>query len=164
MLHKSISLVVLVAFLCLTACSSETSSNIEKDPGSTSADFELLDQNSVNLLADRRLQLINYWASWCLPCIEEMPELADFRNRYQRRVEVYAVNYDGLTVDQLRQAVQALGIEIPALFQDPNERLGYQKPTVLPTTIILVEGQVKEVLVGPQTRETLEVVLQKWGT
>ena len=162
MLQKLISL--MAVSLWLTACSNESGSNIGEGSRSTnSADFELLDQESVNLIADRRLQLINYWASWCLPCIEEMPELADFRNQYQRRVEVYAVNYDGLSVDQLRQEVETLGVEIPALLQDPNKRLGYERPTVLPTTVILLEGQVKEVLVGPQTMETLEVVLQKWG-
>ena len=162
MLQKLISL--MAVSLWLTACSNESGSNIGEGSGSiNAADFALLDQDSVNLLADRRLQLINYWASWCLPCIEEMPELADFRNRYQRRVEVYAVNYDGLSVDQLRQEVETLGVEIPALLQDPNKRLGYERPTVLPTTVILLEGQVKEVLVGPQTRETLQVVLQKWG-
>ena len=126
--------------------------------------FELLDKAPAKLLTDTRLQLINYWATWCLPCLEEMPELAAFRNEHNDSVEVYAVNYDRLEIDQLREEIVGLGVEIPALIQDPNELLGYERPSVLPTTVVMLQGQVKEVLVGPQTKESLETVLKKWET
>lgn len=173
MLQQSINrlylVLLLLPLLFLLGCSNEQSAGA---PGSVEAsmvsvidapDFEILDGSPVNLLTDARLQIINYWASWCLPCIEEMPELATFRNKHNEAVEIYAVNYDGLGIDQLREEVATLGVEIPALVQDPHELLGYEKPNVLPTTVVMLEGQVKDVLVGPQTVETLEAILDEWG-
>lgn len=140
--------------------SSSVGSDVKADPGSG---FRLLDAEAVDLLADERLQIINYWASWCLPCLEEMPELAAFREEHLESVEVYAVNYDRLDEDKLREEVADLGVEVPALIEDPNERLGYERPSVLPTTIVMLKGEIKEVMVGPQTRKSLKAVLDNWG-
>jgi len=176
MLQKLVKRLLPVLFLLSLGCSNEpnvadtTDIRADKSIGGTivnktdEAGFELLDQQAVDLLSDKRLQFINYWATWCLPCLEEMPELADFREEHQEVVEVYAVNYDGLDVDQLRKEILALQVKIPALLDDPNRRLGYERPSVLPATVVMLDGQVKEVLIGPQTKQTLETVLEKWGT
>lgn len=149
LLKSSRALVLALPIIFLMACSNE--------PG-----FEVLDAKPAKLLSEKRLVIINYWATWCLPCLEEMPELAAFREKHKDRVEVYAVNYDRPGIDQLRMEVTDLGVKIPALVTDPNERLGYERPMVLPTTIAMRAGQVQEVLVGPQTMETLESILEKW--
>ena len=154
---KLVETLFLVLVLLPMACSSESGLD-DAHPDS----FELLDAAPAKLLTDTRLQFINYWATWCLPCLEEMPELAAFRNDHKESVEVYAVNYDGLEIDQLRKEIVELGVKIPALVQDPNELLGYARPSVLPTTVVVLAGQVKEVLLGPQTEESLEIVLAKW--
>lgn len=159
------SLLLLLAIL-LSACSRDsTQIEGEQSPADQSAHsdhFQLLDGGSATILDDERLQFINYWASWCLPCLEEMPELEAFRHENTNTVEVYAVNYDRLDLDQLRQEFGVLDVDIPAFIGDPHEALGYARPSVLPTTVVMHQGQVKEILVGPQTRETLGDVLQKW--
>jgi hypothetical protein len=91
-----------------------------------------------------------------------MPELAEFRNEYQDVVEVYAVNYDNPGEEELRKQIEEIGVEIPALIEDPSVEFGYPRPDVLPGTVILDRGEVKETLYGPQTKETLEAVLEKW--
>lgn len=135
--------------LLLAACSNEQK-------------FEVLSGDSARLLSDERILMINYWATWCLPCIEEMPELAEFRYKHNEKVEIYAVNYDNPDLAQLAKDINKLGVEIPSLLEDPYQLLGYQRPIVLPTTVVLHKGEVKEVLVGPQTSEKLEEVLDKW--
>jgi len=108
------------------------------------------------------MQILNYWAVWCIPCIEEMPELAEFNELYKDQVAVYGVNYDRPSEEELRQAVEELNVGIPVLLEDPNEILGFQRPEVLPTTIVLVSGEIKEVVVGPQTKNSLEALLNRW--
>ncbi len=38
--------------------------------------------------------LLNFWASWCLPCLKEFPSLVEFQNKYKGKVKVIGVNGD----------------------------------------------------------------------
>ena len=122
--------------------------------------FELASGGKADIVGESRVVFVNYWAVWCGPCIAEMPELAHFNDIYSDRAIVYAVNFDNPPLDQLRADMQALGVDIPALAVDPQIALGYERPQVLPTTYVLHLGQVKEVLVGPQTQESLLGIME----
>ena len=99
--------------------------------------------------------VINYWASWCAPCREEIPEL----NRLARRTPelgVYAINFDGIQGDALLAAARDMGIEFTLLEKDPAALLSVETPTVLPTTLIVgPDGAVATRLLGPQTEQGL---------
>lgn len=120
----------------------------------------VLDSEPADILGDDRTIFINYWAVWCGPCIEEMPILAEFREANLDRVEVYAVNFDGPSPEQLRADVEKLNVQIPSLLEDPGTLLGSEPPIALPTTLIVREGKIQNTLLGPQTLETLEAALQ----
>ena len=100
--------------------------------------------------------VINYWARWCKPCVEEIPELNAFDRKYGE-VTVLGVNYDGATGVELEQQEQALGVAFPTLAEDPAAQLDVPRPVVLPTTLVVDPmGRVAATLLGPQTLETLE--------
>ncbi|MFX4228910.1 MAG: TlpA disulfide reductase family protein [Porticoccaceae bacterium] len=113
---------------------------------SSERNFEVLTGEAADLRSDSRLIMINYWATWCLPCLEEMPELAEFRNEHRDIVEVYAVNYDNPDAEELRKQIEEIGVEIPALVEDPSIEFGYARPDVLPATVVMDRGEVKEML------------------
>lgn len=99
--------------------------------------------------------VVNYWAQWCKPCIEEIPELNALDAAHDD-IAVLGVNYDGATGEALASQIEALGVAFPTLPSDPAELLGQPRPSVLPTTFILnPEGELLASLVGPQTQETL---------
>ena len=98
--------------------------------------------------------VINYWAIWCKPCIQEIPELNKLAELPQ--VTVLGVNYDGISGEELDQQLQKLGVTFPTLKTDPATQLGLARPVVLPTSLVLdPQGQLSDTLVGPQTLETL---------
>jgi thiol-disulfide isomerase/thioredoxin len=102
--------------------------------------------------------LINYWATWCKPCIQEIPELNALAQQYPG-VTVLGVNFDGSRGQELAQQVGELGIEFAILEQDPAATLGIKRPSVLPTTLVLgPDGELRGTLVGPQTLESLALV------
>jgi len=102
--------------------------------------------------------VINYWATWCTPCIKEIPELNAF-DAERADVRVLGVNFDGLEGKELAEEALALGIRFELLQSDPHARLGFDRPQVLPTTVILSPGgRIEQVLVGPQTVAQLNAV------
>lgn len=100
--------------------------------------------------------LINYWAEWCKPCVEELPELQRFQHQYADRVVLLTVNYDGVRGRSLQQQIAKLAIELPVLLDDPASLLGVQRPQTLPTTLVFTpDGTFHQTLEGAQTVTTL---------
>ena len=101
--------------------------------------------------------LINYWAEWCAPCRVEIPELNRLHHEgADRGVVVLGVNFDGVTGAALDRLIEALNIEFPVLLADPGLRWQQGRPAVLPSTLVIdPEGNLREVLIGPQTLESL---------
>ncbi len=99
--------------------------------------------------------VINYWARWCKPCIEEIPELNELDRRFDA-ITVLGVNYDGATGEELAAQATELGVTFRLLEQDPAAELGVARPVVLPTTLIVApDGRHHSTLVGPQTVASL---------
>ena len=121
--------------------------------------FAVLDSEPVTLLADDRTIFINYWAVWCGPCIEEMPVLAEFREQNSDKVEVYGVNFDNPTPEQLRSDIEKLNVQIPNLLEDPAPAFGVITPQILPSTLVVRKGKLIDVLIGLQTLESLAAAL-----
>lgn len=108
-----------------------------------------------------RLLLVNYWAEWCKPCREEIPEFNEFV-RNNDGVLVIGVNYDPLPVEKLKAQAEKMGIEFPVLAAEPADRWGQPRPVVLPTTFVIgADGRWRATLVGPQTAESLEAAVEQ---
>jgi thiol-disulfide isomerase/thioredoxin len=113
------------------------------------------------LNADGRWKVINYWAIWCHPCRTEMPELNDFAAANVENVQVFAVNFDDVRGDALLEQAAELDIRFTLLEEDPARALGYVRPTVLPTTIIInPAGDLVARLLGPQTEASIAAAMQ----
>ena len=105
-----------------------------------------------------RWVVINYWAIWCAPCREEIPELNALARRGQ--VDVYAINFDDVQGQALLDQAAELDIRFTMLATDPGPALGIQRPTVLPTTLLLSPtGELAVRMLGPQTVESIEAEL-----
>lgn len=125
--------------------------------------FTILD--SENKAADSskwqgKWVVINYWATWCDACGQEIPELNSFYQRHQNQIIMYGVNYDNLPLQQLRIAISQMQIRFPVLQSDPAKPLHLPTLNVLPTTFILdPQGNLVKQLVGPQTAKDLENIV-----
>jgi len=109
-----------------------------------------------------RWVVINYWAEWCAPCREEIPEL----NRLYAEAGaagplVIGVNYDNLQPADLEPLITRMQIGFPVLRDDPMQRFGYDRPEILPTTILLKPDlSVGKVLRGPQSAESIRKIIE----
>lgn len=102
--------------------------------------------------------VVNYWAVWCKPCREEIPELNELNK--DADVQVLGVNFDRKTGEALAVDSKTLGLEFTNI-DDPSQSLGVERPSVLPTTLVInPEGEIEAVMVGPQTAATILAVIK----
>ena len=104
-----------------------------------------------------RWLLINYWAEWCAPCRDEIPELNElFEQRDEHAIEVFGVNYDEVRGEKLVELMERMDVRFPVLTEDPRARWGYEQPDVLPVTVVIgPDGELRQEMRGPQTLDRL---------
>lgn len=111
-------------------------------------------------MSPSKVIVINYWATWCAPCRKEIPELNKLDHQLSDRLDVIGVNFDGVVGEQLNQQMAKLGIEFDNLYIDPRHIWGLDAVTVLPETLIINgQGQLMHRLIGPQTKSSLETLI-----
>ncbi len=97
-----------------------------------------------------RLTVVNLWASWCLPCVQEMPALDRLRQAVgDEGITVLAVSEDA-TLDQARAFLAREGLAGLGLYHDPHGRLAQALGVQgLPSTYILhADGRIAAFLEG----------------
>ncbi len=140
---KNLTLGLLVSVLAATSLAS---SGLE---GQVAPDFALKSSTGENLrLSEYRgdVVMINFWATWCGPCRQEMPLLDELYTRYARvGFSLLGVNID----DDSRRAMQMveeLGVSFPVLFDSRKEVSKLYEVEAMPVTVLVDrEGNVRHV-------------------
>jgi len=97
--------------------------------------------------------LINFWASWCGPCIEEMPELDRFAaSQGANGVQVVGIALDD--ADAVRAFLRHTPVDYPILLDQPGPRdtgvqLGNPKGVLPFTALVDADGRLRKQKIGP---------------
>ena len=140
---------IFALLLCIFAATSLASSGLE---GQAAPDFALKSSTGENLrLSEYRgdVVMVNFWATWCGPCRQEMPLLDELYNRYQR----VGFNLLGVNIDddsrRAMQMVEELGVDFPVLFDARKEVSKLYDVDAMPVTVIIDrQGTVRYVHQG----------------
>lgn len=132
--------------ITVIAATSLASSGLEGQPA---PDFALKSSTGENLrLSEYRgdVVMINFWATWCGPCRQEMPLLDELYTRYER----VGFNLLGVNIDddprRAMQMVEDLGVSFPVLFDTRKEVSKLYNVEAMPVTILVDrEGNVRYV-------------------
>jgi thiol-disulfide isomerase/thioredoxin len=98
-----------------------------------------------------KLLVINFWATWCAPCVKEMPSLDRMQAALaDRGVVVLPLSLDGPTKAKVQPFYDANKLaHLPVLFDQGNKTFGQAGVTVLPTTILVRDGKELGRMEGP---------------
>ncbi len=153
-ISKKSILPVLAVFALLLGCSPE-------QPQQSDDGYPLLSGENLKFSDLRgKIVLINYWAEWCSPCREEIPELNKLQKAFADQVVVLGVNFDGVTGESLQQQATNMGIEFPLLLDDPRAHFGVAASGVLPETLVINRrGEFQQLLMGPQSLADLQHIV-----
>jgi thiol-disulfide isomerase/thioredoxin len=130
--------------------------------GSTAMPFELtsLDGTRVRLsdLAGK-VVLVNFWATWCGPCKEEMPSLARLQQQLDPNKFVVLTVTTDLQRQGIAQFLSQAGVALPVLFDEDQEVSRSFMVRGLPTTVVVGrDGTLLGRAVGPRVWDSPEAV------
>lgn len=139
------NLMMALALTVFTA-TSIASSGLE---GRAAPDFALKSSTGKNMrLSEFRgdVVMINFWATWCGPCRQEMPLLDELYERYER----VGFNLLGVNIDddsrRAMQMIEELGVDFPVLFDARKEVSRLYEVEAMPVTVLVDrEGNVRYV-------------------
>lgn len=108
--------------------------------------------------------VVNYWATWCAPCIEEMPELSALA-AMREHIAVIGLAYDEASPAELRAFLKQHPVAYPVaridMYEPPRD---FGAPNVLPATwLIAPDGRLARKYSGPLTARMLEDDIARLG-
>ena len=124
--------------------------------GNVAPDFELntVDGKSLSLSDLRGKKVIlNFWATWCPPCRDEMPEMQKFYEEHHKNVEIVAVNLTSQdSINKIKPFIQEYGLTFPIVLDENGEVLKLYEIEPIPTSYIIdSKGIIRHKFIGPMT-------------
>jgi cytochrome c-type biogenesis protein len=123
--------------------------------------FTKLDGSAFRLKDLRgRVVVLNFWATWCIPCRAEIPSLSAMQKDFEAR----GLSVIGVSYDDTADLVQSFQKDIPQSYQIVlgGREVGSQLPaSPLPTTYIIDrEGRIRDKMIGERSRAAFESVIK----
>ena len=124
-----------------------------------------IDGKSFDLAEQRgKWTVVNFWATWCGPCLEEMPELSAL-DAMREHIVVVGLAYEDTSVEDMRVFLEKHPVVYPiALLDVYNPPKDFDTPRGLPMTVLVgPDGKVVKTITGPVTAHDLEAAIAAAG-
>ena len=104
--------------------------------------------------------VVNFWATWCAPCLKEIPAFVKFYNKNSDHVEILGLDYEPVNLAVINEFIERFNINYPLVLYNNNNDSEYSKFGEIfgmPTTLIYSpEGELLQTFMGEITIEDLD--------
>ena len=121
---------------------------------------------------DDKLYVVNFWATWWRPCVEELPHFLEVSRSYDKQApfQMILVSLDKaeLLETEVAKVITKLHIDNDVYILDDNKRMNYWIPAIdstwsgaIPATVFYKNGQKLHFTEGQLTKEELNTIIKK---
>ncbi len=109
-----------------------------------------------------KVVVLNFWATWCRPCIVEMPSFSEAYDKlHSKGLEIVGVSMDG-NWGKVRQFLARNSVSYPIVVGDDDLYLAYGGDNAIPTTVFVDrKGNIVDRHVGIMSKEEFEAKVRK---
>lgn len=97
-----------------------------------------------------KVVLLNFWATWCAPCLAEIPELIKWQKEYENQgLQIVGITYPPTNRVKTRRFARRNKINYPILFGSKKTRTLFDSGETMPLTVVIdKDGNIKDVIEG----------------
>ena len=130
-------------------------------------DFKLPDIDGVKRSISEfrgKWVVLNYWATWCPPCLKEIPELVEFHEDHHKKdAVVVGVAYEDIKTDALKEFTESYFMNYPILVTPPTTKTPFGVISGLPSTFLISpSGELVATQTGPVTAKLIEDFIKNY--
>ena len=103
--------------------------------------------------------VVNFWASWCTPCLKEIPAFVEFYKENSGHVEILGLDFEPVNLEVIDEFIERFSINYPIVLYthiNDSEYSNFGEIIGMPTTLIYSpEGELLQTFMGEITVEDL---------
>jgi thiol-disulfide isomerase/thioredoxin len=117
-------------------------------------EFDLSKQNG-------KFVIVNFWATWCSPCLKELPDISAFVTQHKDKVAAIGLDFEDTDKADVVKFLQSHQLSYPVAQIDPDHApKDFDEPKGLPNTYVIApDGHVAKAFLGPITTKDLEAAI-----
>ena len=131
----------------------------------TNFDFQQNNENNKDILTfslykSPKPVFINFWATWCGPCVGEMPDLQKLFNKYNKTIDFIFINC-GANKEELYDFLKKNNYNLPLGFDEKNELAYSFNVKAIPMTILVNKDKIiKNIIIGARSEDQYEELIK----
>ena len=104
--------------------------------------------------------VLNFWATWCSPCLKEIPAFVEFYKENSEHVEILGLDFEPVNIELINEFVERFSINYPLILYthiNDSEYTKFGEIVGMPTTLIYSpDGELLQTFMGEITIEDLK--------
>lgn len=163
---QQIIFLLFFSFVIIISGCKEDNKQAAVNIGNYAPKFAMTDLNKKTINLDDykgKKVILNFWATWCPPCVSEMPLLQEvYNNRKGEGIEVIGINYNE-DYDRVKKFISEKGVTF-TVFIDSDLKVSMDYGVIgLPVTFFIDgEGRIKEKYKGELNKKLIEDILNRF--